>query len=308
MIASVFSMQGIGSATAAITGMVLLRLSTNLDLVWRLSLGLGAVPGILSMYFRIKMEETSLFAEQRAREEDKIPMWRRYRDAVKIYWKELLGAAGGWFLLDVVFYSNGLFSSALLDVFEVESEKALTPHEELIRVATFTVYLALMAVPGYWLAVYLVEVKGFGRRNTQLLGFGTLALNYLVIAIGYKDLEDIPWLFMLLYGLTFFLINAGANTTTFILPSELFPTRFRATLHGICAASGKLGAIVGAYSMAFLVEKPDLVFYTCSVIAFLGMVLTFFTIPETRKRDLAELDREDEVRTAIYSPASTSEA
>jgi PHS family inorganic phosphate transporter-like MFS transporter len=52
MIASVFSMQGIGAATAAIVGMVLLRISTKLDLVWRLCLGLGAIPGILTMYFR----------------------------------------------------------------------------------------------------------------------------------------------------------------------------------------------------------------------------------------------------------------
>jgi len=34
-------------------------------------------------------------------------------------------------LLDVVFYSNGLFSSALLNSFEEKTEKTLTEHEVL---------------------------------------------------------------------------------------------------------------------------------------------------------------------------------
>ena len=50
--------------------------------------------------------------------------------------------------------------------------------------------------------------------------------------------------FVLLYCLTNFFQNFGPNTTTFIIPGEIFPTRYRSTAHGISAASGKLGAIV----------------------------------------------------------------
>jgi MFS transporter, PHS family, inorganic phosphate transporter len=35
----------------------------------------------------------------------------------------------------------------------------------------------------------------------------------------------------------------GANTLTFILPAEIFPTRYRCTCHGISAAAGKLGSV-----------------------------------------------------------------
>ncbi len=38
--------------------------------------------------------------------------------------------------------------------------------------------------------------------------------------------------------------NFGPNSTTYITPAELFPTRYRATCHGISAASGKLGSIL----------------------------------------------------------------
>lgn len=36
----------------------------------------------------------------------------------------------------------------------------------------------------------------------------------------------------------------GPNATTFIVPGECFPTRYRSTSHGISSAAGKLGAIV----------------------------------------------------------------
>jgi PHS family inorganic phosphate transporter-like MFS transporter len=46
------------------------------------------------------------------------------------------------------------------------------------------------------------------------------------------------------YCLANFFTNFGPNVTTFIIPGEIFPTRYRSTAHGIAAACGKLGAIV----------------------------------------------------------------
>ena len=39
-------------------------------------------------------------------------------------------------------------------------------------------------------------------------------------------------------------LRAGPNSLTFILPAEIFPTRYRCTCHGISAAAGKLGSII----------------------------------------------------------------
>lgn len=49
-----------------------------------------------------------------------------------------------------------------------------------------------------------------------------------------------------------FFQNFGPNTTTFIIPGETFPTRYRGTAHGISAASGKLGAILSQVGFVFL--------------------------------------------------------
>jgi PHS family inorganic phosphate transporter-like MFS transporter len=50
--------------------------------------------------------------------------------------------------------------------------------------------------------------------------------------------------FVALFCLANFFSNFGPNVTTFIIPGEIFPTRYRSTGHGIAAACGKLGAIV----------------------------------------------------------------
>ena len=61
-------------------------------------------------------------------------------------------------------------------------------------------------------------------------------------------------LFVVLYCLANFFENFGPNTTTFIVPGEAFPTRYRSTAHGISAASGKLGAIVAQVGFGKLVN------------------------------------------------------
>lgn len=71
------------------------------------------------------------------------------------------------------------------------------------------------------------------------------------MGFGYRALvaNSVP-AFIFLYCLTNFFQNFGPNTTTFIVPGEIFPTRYRSTAHGLSAAAGKFGAII-AQIMAF---------------------------------------------------------
>lgn len=52
------------------------------------------------------------------------------------------------------------------------------------------------------------------------------------------------WAFFIFYCIAGFFENFGPNVTTFVIPGEVFPTRYRSTAHGISAASGKLGSII----------------------------------------------------------------
>jgi len=75
------------------------------------------------------------------------------------------------------------------------------------------------------------------------------------LGFGYDKLVETDSsrkVFVFLYCLANFFQNFGPNTTTFVIPGEIFPTRYRSTAHGISAASGKLGAIVAQVSFSYL--------------------------------------------------------
>ena len=145
----------LGSFAAASVGCVLLYFISDLESVWRLCLGLGAVPGVCILYFRWKMHETARFASHAHHAAPATD----YMRILRLYWRRLLGTAGCWFLLDVVFYPNVLFSATLLNLFGFASS--------LQRTALFNVMLTVMALPGYWTAIYLLEhVRGCCHTHT----------------------------------------------------------------------------------------------------------------------------------------------
>lgn len=78
------------------------------------------------------------------------------------------------------------------------------------------------------------------------------------MGFGYRALvaNSVP-AFIFLYCATNFAQNAGPNTTTFIVPGEVFPTRYRSTAHGISAASGKFGAIIAQMSVSIFSFYPS---------------------------------------------------
>jgi MFS transporter, PHS family, inorganic phosphate transporter len=94
-------------------------------------------------------------------------------------------------------------------------------------------------IPGYWLSVALIDT--IGRKPLQIWGFLCLAALFSIFGFGFNTFPSgVLFTFVCLINL---FSNFGPNTTTFIVPGEVFPTRYRSTSHGISAASGKIGAI-----------------------------------------------------------------
>ena len=97
-------------------------------------------------------------------------------------------------------------------------------------------------------------MESVGRKNVQINGFIAMAVLFFICGYGHDWFLDPNstnsgrrWLFLLLYSLTFLFSNFGPNTTTFVIPGEIYPAEVRATCHGISAASGKAGAAAGAF-------------------------------------------------------------
>ncbi|OWM87322.1 probable inorganic phosphate transporter 1-3 [Punica granatum] len=220
----------------------------------------------------------------------------------------LLGTTSTWFLLDVAFYSLNL---AQKDIYPaagfVKKVTWMNAIEEVYRISRAMLIISLAAtVPGYWFTVFLIDK--IGRFIIQLMGFLMMSIFMAILGFRYHHFQGDsgdkcppdtdkdncnghPFQFALFFGLTLFFANFGPNSTTFIVPAELFPARFRSTCHGISAAAGKAGAIIGAFWIQTYTQKDNgkkKAIIALAVVNMLGFVFTFL-VPETKGKSLEEI-------------------
>ena len=279
MIASVFAMQGLGLVLGPVYATVLLVTGVPHDLAWRLMLGFGMLPALVVGYLRYTMPETPRF-ELRRQEEANTPSVRSRVLGQKRFLLRLLGTAGAWFLMDVAFYGNGVSSSLIL--------KALRPGAPLLdTVATTGVIFLVAALPGYFVAA--AQMDRLERRYIQILGFLVMAAAYGSIAL-VPAIPKTPLLFLVIYGVSYFFIEFGPNTTTFVYPAEIFPVDVRATANGISAAAGKVGAFLGAFLFPLILARLHLpgLMGILAIAAVLGALLTIVVLPEPKGLSLEE--------------------
>lgn len=198
-----------------------------------------------------------------------------------------------WLLLDVAFYGLGLNSSTVLTA--IGYAKGATVYNQLYNLAAGNAILICAgAIPGYWCAVATIDTVG--RKPLQLIGFVFLTILFLVWGFAYHHIS--PHGMLAIYILIQLFFNWGPNSTTFIVPGECFPTRYRSTSHGISAGSGKIGSIIAQGAIAPLRTRgatakdasPWLnhVMQIFSAFMFAG-IFTSLLIPETKRRTLEDL-------------------
>ncbi|KAM0753099.1 phosphate permease [Meredithblackwellia eburnea MCA 4105] len=304
----------------------------HIDFCWRLLIGLGAVPGGVALYFRLTLPETPRFTmdvernvKQASTDVDAFLTTGGYvhdyeaghaqvdapvasrRDFFAHFskWengKVLLGTSYTWFALDVAFYGLGLNSSIILQAIGFGSPSVGTAQMKryitLHNVSVGNIILSVAGlIPGYWVSFLLID--SWGRKPIQLLGFTMLTILLCIMGFAYHVLVKHVAGFVVLYCLTNFFQNFGPNTTTFIVPGEVFPTRYRSTAHGISAASGKFGAII-AQVMAFKLKDRggtnnwiNHILEIFALFMLTGLLATIL-IPETKGKSLEELSGEDQ--------------
>ncbi|KAI1259769.1 phosphate permease [Xylariaceae sp. FL1019] len=353
MMAAVFSMQGIGQLTAAIVALSATAAfynafgnapdaahcdytcQTAADRCWRIIIGVGVVPGVFALYYRITIPETPRYtfevakdiekgaadvkaymASQSEGEVDEIKQARMKKVAAPAlnvpsaswvdlrdyfsqwkHFKVLLGTTLSWFFLDLAFYGLSLNNQVILRAIGFSSNGTL--YHTLFNGAVGTIILVVAgSLPGYWASVLLVDT--IGRKTLQILGFSILTIVFSVIGFCYDRLNKGSLL--ALYVVANFFFNFGPNTTTFIIPGECFPTRYRSSGHGISAAAGKVGAIIAQFISSPLLEKGKVegcVGSSCSpwlpklmqifALFMLSGLVVSFLLPETKGYTLEEL-------------------
>jgi PHS family inorganic phosphate transporter-like MFS transporter len=304
----------------------------------------GTIPAALTYYWRMKMPETARYTALITRntkqatadmsrvlnkditeEEEKVQLqvasgdtWGLFsRQFMSRHGLHLLATTSTWFLLDVAFYSQNLFQK---DIFTkvgwIPPARTMSALEELYRIARAQALIALCGtVPGYWFTVAFIDI--IGRFWIQLMGFAMMTIFMLAIAVPYDYLVKPGHHtgFVVLYGLTFFFANFGPNSTTFIVPAEIFPARLRSTCHGVSAAAGKAGAIIGAFGFLYASQdqkKPDKGYsagigmrnalFVLAGTNFLGLLFSLL-VPESKGRSLEEISKENVNDEDTIAPA-----
>ncbi|AGO11041.1 AaceriAFR442Cp [[Ashbya] aceris (nom. inval.)] len=300
------------------------------DQMWRVLIGFGCVPGLIALYFRLTIPESPRYTldvqaadyarlnseASRSDQEENLekmvspveqvhiaPPKASFRDFCSHFskwrhFKILLGTAGSWFMLDVAFYGMNLNTTVILETIGYANHSNV--YEKLYNGAVGNLILICAgSLPGYWCSVATMDI--IGRKPIQIGGFAILTVLFCVIGFAYDRLGEKGLLG--LYVVCQFFIQFGPNVTTFIVPGECFPTRYRSTAHGVSAASGKLGAIIAQTCFGTLVDHnchrdgkgkncwlPN-VMKIFALFMFCGLVLSFL-IPETKRKTLEQINEQ----------------
>jgi len=285
MIGLVFSAQAVGLIVGPLTALALLGGGVGPGLTWRLLLGLGALPAAAAVWLRRTVPEPPRYQIRPPRQPGARPGAAELLTSRTLL-ATLVGTAGCWFLLDYAYYGNTISTPQIIALISPRASQTETIAIEL------AIFVAA-AVPGYLLAI--ARMDRIGHRRLQLVGFALMGACFAVIGL-VPGMTTAVVPFLLAYGISYFFTEFGPNMTTFVLPGELFPTRLRATGHGISAGVGKLGAFIGVFLFPFLQETLGLrgTLLLTAGISVLGALLTLI-LPEPAGRTLEEISAKVDV-------------
>ncbi|KAI1358569.1 major facilitator superfamily domain-containing protein [Xylaria arbuscula] len=324
MMAAVFLMQPVGQLAAYGFGLaILVGLSKSLglspdetewniaarkiDVIWRVIIGIGAFPALISLVLRRTIPETPYYLietgrvtdavavagqvyapevslqptgqdgispcqtvseDQREKEKkDKGSWWSNTREYIREVkghlsqrsrWRILLAVMLTWWLLDLAYYGLGLDNPDTISaIWQSDTQSSGVDvsttkdndrdikiyqrlHDNIVQnIAT----ISSGTLPGS--IIILLAIDYVPRVTWMMWTFVALAALFAVnggtFFIAFES--DKHTLTIILYVLAQVVSNLGPNTLTFILPAELFATKFRGTFDGLAPAAGKLGAL-----------------------------------------------------------------
>lgn len=305
-----FSFQALGMVGGAVAGFVILELAPQAG-AWRWMLLSGVIPAVLVAALRLRIPESPRWeavhgsidkaerdtqwltgtlpevTEEDARLAEALghgPQPRtRARVLLSARWRRaLLFTTVPWLLMDVALYGVGLYTPSIL-IGLTDGTGGVTDttflKDDIIATqqAAFTdVFLIL----GF--AVNILLVERTGRIRLQVLGF--LGMAAALAALALQGTSGPEWAVLLAFVAFNTFVNSGPNATTYLLPAEVYPTRLRATGHGIAAASGKVGAVIGTFLLPLAVAAWGLssTIGVVAALAAVGALVTFVLRIETR--------------------------
>ncbi|WFD20542.1 hypothetical protein MCAP1_002789 [Malassezia caprae] len=252
----------------------------NNQLIWRLTVGLGVVPCLLVLPFRLLMNQPKMYAKNKI-PPTKIP----YLLVLKKYWVRLLCLSIIWFIYDFITYPFNLYSSYI-------TKKIRGPSKSQEDFLGWNMLITCLAIPGALAGAFLVDV--IGPKKSLCVGLALQIIVGYIMSGLFERLSDQIAAFCVVYGIFLSLGQLGAGTNMGLLASKLCATAVKGQFYGTAAAIGKIGAFSGSYAFQRLqnhwyIEAEEKVtdnlyytapFYLASSLACVSLFLAFFFIPE----------------------------
>ena len=250
----------------------------HLTPVWRISIGLGAIPPISLFFLRLQYKESKKFQETRFNHG--LP----YIRIIKFYWLRTSVIALIWFLYDFSSYGFGTYSSIIIGL-------VLPEDASLYQNFGWNVVLNLFYIPGAFLGGYSADY--FGPRLSLTVGLIVQAAIGYGLAGGLDHLKQHIAGFVVMYGVFMTLGEFSAGNNTLCIASKIHATPVRGTLYGIAAMIGKVGAFVGSWVFPTIIRDNGLpaTYWVCSTLCLFSAFLAYFLLPDL---DQEAMDREDE--------------
>lgn len=221
-----------GFVISAFVPLVLLWIcrEKHLTPVWRVTLGLGAIPPISLFFLRLKFKENEQFRKNNFKR-TRVPYWL----TLKFYGPRLLVVSLIWWIYDFSAYAFGIYSSTIIN--------QIIPDGDLYKTFGWNVVLNLFYIPGSFLGAFAADY--FGPRLTVSVGLVLQAIIGYIMAAIYGHLTHHIAGFVVVYGIFLTLGEFGPGDNIGLIASKTSATSIRGQYYGIAAAVGKIGAFVG---------------------------------------------------------------
>lgn len=179
-----------------------------------------------------------------------------------------------WCGTNVIFnYAQEIFANAGYDLGEMLFNIVLTGVTNVV----FTI-----------VAIHTVE--RLGRRKLMLIGSGTLSLTYLTLgACYYMNVTGLVMVILVITAIAAYAMTLGP--VTWVLLSELFPDRVRATAMAVCTFALWTASFALTYTFPLLNSWLGSygTFWIYAAICAAGYIYLYGRLPETKGKSLREL-------------------
>ncbi|KAF1349938.1 MFS phospholipid transporter [Delphinella strobiligena] len=272
------NMIDIGFVVSAFVPMiVVLATSENhLRAAWRICLGIGCIPPLTLIYFRLKLDEPESYKRESMRHA-KTP-WLL---VIKFYWFRLAVVALIWFIYDFSSYSFGIYSSTIVS-------NLLGTNYPLWKSFGWNTVINLFYIPGSVGGAFVAD--WIGPKKALAYGVTAQAIVGFILAGCYGPLYKPEYVggFIVVYGVFLALGELGPGDNIGLIASKTCATAVRGKYYGIAAATGKIGAYVGTKVLGILYSKYEtsdpvragqLPVYISSGLCIFSALLAWFLLP-----------------------------